>query len=252
MPFDRDYQMNQTGAVDCGAMDRINRGIQAHSAPLGVTFFQNTNAPDLYRAGAAAGLHGSWNRSQKTGYKVAYFPWDEVTQLPGDQIDLVSGWADAFSNWGRPVDVAVDPSGAILISDDQTGTIYKLTYSTTLPPPDQSVTGFTLIDAGSGAPVGGYDPIPAGATLNLATLPTQNVNIRANTSPATVGSVRFALDGNASYSTDNASPYVLPWTPLVGSHSVTATPFAGADASGIAGTAQTLSFKVIDRRKGKP
>jgi hypothetical protein len=45
MPFDRDYQMNQTGAVDCGTMDRINHGIQAHSAPLGLTFFQNTNAP---------------------------------------------------------------------------------------------------------------------------------------------------------------------------------------------------------------
>lgn len=47
------------------AMDRISRGIQAHSAPLGLTFFQNTNAPDLYRAGAAVGLHGSWNRSQR-------------------------------------------------------------------------------------------------------------------------------------------------------------------------------------------
>ena len=109
-------------------MDRINRGIQAHSAPLGLTFFQNTNAPDAYRAGAAVGLHGSWNRTQKTGYKVAFFPWDALTQLPGDQVDLVTGWADAFSSWGRPVDVAVDPAGAILISDDQAGAIYKLTY----------------------------------------------------------------------------------------------------------------------------
>jgi len=129
MPFDRDFQMNQSGAVDCAAMDRINRGIQAHSAPLGMTFFQDTDVPESYRAGAAVGLHGSWDRSQKTGYKVAYFPWDALTQLPGDQIDLVSGWADTFSSWGRPVDVAVDASGAILISDDQAGAIYKLTYS---------------------------------------------------------------------------------------------------------------------------
>jgi glucose/arabinose dehydrogenase len=129
MPFDRDFQMNQSGAVDCAAMDRINRGIQAHSAPLGMTFFQDTDVPESYRAGAAVGLHGSWDRSQKTGYKVAYFPWDVLTQLPGDEIDLVSGWADTFSSWGRPVDVAVDASGAILISDDQAGAIYKLTYS---------------------------------------------------------------------------------------------------------------------------
>ena len=77
-----------------------------------------------------------------------------------------------------------------------------------------------------------------------------------------MGSVRFALDGNASYSTDNAAPYALagdvngtdylPWTPAVGTHNVTATPVAGADASGTAGTAKTLSFKVTDKRKGKP
>jgi glucose/arabinose dehydrogenase len=129
MPFDRDYQTNGSGAVDCATMDRINRGFQAHAAPLGLTFFQATAAPDAYKQGAAIGLHGSWNRTQKTGYKVVYFPWDALTQLPGDQIDLVTGWADAFSNWGRPVDVAVDPAGAILVSDDQAGAIYKLTYS---------------------------------------------------------------------------------------------------------------------------
>ena len=260
MPFDRDYQTNQNGAVDCSTMDRINRGIQAHSAPLGVTFLQNTNAPDLYKPGAAAGFHGSWNRVQKTGYKVAYFPWDALTQLPGDQIDLVSGWADAFSNWGRPVDVAVDPDGAILISDDQAGAIYKLTYATT-PPPNQTVTSFTLIDADSDQAISGYDPIASGANLNLAVLPTRNLNIRANTSPGTVGSVRFGLDGNANYGTDNTAPYSLAgdtngdygaWTPAVGSYTVTATPYSAADAGGAAGTAASLSFKVTDKRRGKP
>jgi len=261
MPFDRDYQMNQNGAVDCAAMDRINRGIQAHSAPLGLTFFQNTNAPDTYRPGAAAALHGSWNRSQKTGYKVAYFAWDALTQLPGDQVDLVSGWADAFSSWGRPVDVAVDPSGAILISDDQAGAIYKLTY-VTAPPPGQSVASFSLINADDDSPIAGYDPIPDAATLNLATLPTRNLNIRANTNPASVGSVRFGLDGNASYGTDNAAPYALAgdsngtdylaWTPSVGSHTVTATPYSAVDAAGTEGAARTLSFTVTDKRKGKP
>jgi hypothetical protein len=242
-------------------MDRINRGIQAHSAPLGVTFLQNTNAPDLYKQGAAAGFHGSWNRVQKTGYKVAYFPWDALTQLPGDQIDLVSGWADAFSNWGRPVDVAVDQAGAILISDDQAGAIYKLTYATTPPPPNQSVTSFTLINADNDQSIPGYDPIASGANLNLAMLPTRNLNIRANTNPSPVGSVRFGLDTAANYGTDNTAPYALAgdtngnyvaWTPTVGSHTVTATPYTAADAGGTAGTAASLTFNVTDKRKGKP
>ena len=261
LPFDLDYQMNRLGTVDCGAMDRINRGIQAHSAPLGVTFFQNTNAPELYRQGAAVGLHGSWNRTQKTGYKVAYFPWDGITQLPGDQVDLVTGWADAFSSWGRPVDVAVDPAGAILISDDQAGAIYKLAYATTPPPPNQSVASFTLIDADTDQPIAGFDPIASGATINLATLPSRQLNIRANTSPATVGSVRFGFDGNANFRTDNGAPYslagddasgYLAWTPTVATHTVTATPYSAADAGGTAGTARTLSFKVTDKRRGKP
>jgi glucose/arabinose dehydrogenase len=263
MPFDLDYQMNRTGTVDCTTMDRIDRGIQAHSAPLGLTFFQNTAAPDLYKQGAAIGLHGSWNRTQKTGYKIAYFPWDALTQLPGDQVDLVSGWADAFSNWGRPVDVAVDPSGAILISDDQAGAIYKLTYGAAPPPPppNQTVASFTLINADNDQPIAGYDPIASGANINLATLATRNLNIRANTSPASVGSVRFRYDGTTAYSTDNASPYALggdtggnyvAWTPTVANHTLTATPYAGVDASGTAGTAKTLTFKVTDKRKGKP
>ena len=264
MPFDLDYDMNRTGAVNCAAMDRINRGIQAHSAPLGLKFFQNTTVPEPYREGAAVGLHGSWNRTQKTGYKVVFFPWDALTQLPGDQVDLVTGWADAFSSWGRPVDVAVDPAGAILISDDQASAIYKLTYSTTPPPPPpptQSVTSFTLINADSDQPIAGYESIADGANLNLAMLPTRNLNIRANTTPASVGSVRFALDENANFRTDNAAPYALggdngtdylPWTPSVANHSLTATPFSGADATGMAGVARTLSFKVIDKRRGKP
>ena len=99
----------------------------------------------------------------------------------------------------------------------------------------------------------GYDPLPSGATLDLAKLPTRNLNIRANTNPATVGSVRFALDGNSSYRTETAPPYALagdtsgdysPWTPSVGSHSVTATPYSGAGGAGTAGTALTIAFTV--------
>ena len=73
MPFDRDVQQNPDGTrLDCNTADRINKGIQAHSAPLGLTFLQGTNAPAAYRDGAVVPLHGSWNRSPH-GYKVVVF-----------------------------------------------------------------------------------------------------------------------------------------------------------------------------------
>jgi glucose/arabinose dehydrogenase len=142
MPFDRDVEMNPDGSqLDCATADRINKGIQAHSAPLGVIFLQATAAPTLYRDGAVVPLHGSWNRAAKTGYKVIHFPWDPSIQLPDAQIDLVYGWLIGGTNWGRPVDAAVAPDGGIYISDDQSGTIYKLTW--TAPPPPPSVAQFT-------------------------------------------------------------------------------------------------------------
>ncbi|MBN3948777.1 MAG: PQQ-dependent sugar dehydrogenase [Nostoc sp. NMS7] len=133
MPFDRDYQFNADGHVNCNAMDKIIRGIPAHSAPLGLTFLQNTKFPSLYSTGVLVGLHGSWNRQSKTGYNgytIAYFPWDNTTKIPGNQIDLVSGWTLPLTEkyWGRPVDTAVDQQGNLLISDDYSGTIYKLSY----------------------------------------------------------------------------------------------------------------------------
>ena len=130
MPFDRDVQMNPNGnRLDCNSADRIVKGIQAHSAPLGLSFLQQTAFPQAYRNGAVAAYHGSWNHSGKVGYKVAYFPWNPVTNLPGEEMELVTGFlSDNGSRWGRPVDAVVDQEGSLLISDDYSGTIYKLTY----------------------------------------------------------------------------------------------------------------------------
>ena len=130
---------------------------------------------------------------------------------------------------------------------------FSLTGS--LPPQPQVVTGLALINADTDQPISGFNPLPNGATLNLAKLPTRNLNIRANTSPALVGSVRFRLDTNSNYRTENTVPYALagdssgnfhPWTPSVGSHTVSATPYSGSNATGTAGTALTISFTVTD------
>ncbi|WP_207434101.1 T9SS type A sorting domain-containing protein [Sabulibacter ruber] len=130
LPFGPDYDLNRQNTVDCGTMDRISKGIAAHSAPLGFIFTQGTALPAPYNKGAILALHGSWNRTKKTGYKVIYFPWNEATQTPGPQVSLVDHILDqdSASAWARPVDVAVDLQGNLLISDDQSGTIFKLSY----------------------------------------------------------------------------------------------------------------------------
>jgi glucose/arabinose dehydrogenase len=123
IPYDRDYELNRDGrAADCATATPIDVGIQAHSAPLGLTFTAGTAAPDL---GAVIALHGSWNRSKPTGYKVIYFPWNGG---PGEQRDLATGWLDEASGraWGRPVDVAVDADGSLLVSDDEGGALIRL------------------------------------------------------------------------------------------------------------------------------
>jgi N-acetylneuraminic acid mutarotase len=117
-----------------------------------------------------------------------------------------------------------------------------------------SVVSLTLINADTDQPIAAYDPLPNGATLNLATLPTRNLNVRANVT-GTVGSVRFALDGNPNFRTENSSPFALAgdstgnyaaWTPALGQHTLIATPYALANANGSAGTAHQVQFTVVD------
>ena len=110
-------------------MDKISKGIQAHSAPLGLTFLHDTAFAAPYRAGATIALHGSWNRTVKTGAKVIYFGFDAATQKVGSQLDLVNGWIVGNSYWGRPVDTAVDAQGTMYISDDTGGAVYALNYN---------------------------------------------------------------------------------------------------------------------------
>lgn len=131
-----------------------------------------------------------------------------------------------------------------------------LTITATSPPlPNHvnAVVSFSLINADTGQPIAGFDPILNGAVLNLNALPTRNLNIRANTYEATVGSVRFNYDGNAPLN-DNGAPYTLAgdsggtylaFTPTVGVHVLTATPFHEANGAGLGGVPLTLRFTVI-------
>ena len=132
MPLDRDFDTNKNGAVNCGTMTKATKGIPAHSAPLGLTFLQRTRFPSYYRRGAMVALHGSWNRTAFRGGRIVYFPWDP-SQRPGPQYPFVSGWLNGNHYWGRPVDTAVDSTGALLISDDYSGTVYQLWQTGMIP-----------------------------------------------------------------------------------------------------------------------
>ena len=126
-----------------------------------------------------------------------------------------------------------------------------MTPTPTPTPAGQFVSSFTLINADSDQPI---QTLANGATLNLATLPTRNLNVRANTSPATVGSVVFVLSGAQTRNqTETNAPYALfgdnsghynPWTPALGSYTLKATPFTGSGGTGTAGTALTITFSV--------
>ncbi|HEX4933990.1 MAG TPA: PQQ-dependent sugar dehydrogenase, partial [Gemmatimonadaceae bacterium] len=103
-------------------------GLQAHSAPLGIAFLDRaTTFPPEYRGDALVAYHGSWNRDVPTGAKVVRLK--VANGRPVAVEDFLVGWQDERGRrWGRPVDVVVARDGAVLVSDDQTGIIYRVTH----------------------------------------------------------------------------------------------------------------------------
>ncbi|TBL73938.1 PQQ-dependent sugar dehydrogenase [Paenibacillus thalictri] len=101
--------------------------MQAHSAPLGVQFYSGTQFPAAYQGRLFITFHGSWNRSERTGYKVVSVPFQNG-EPSGQPEDFLTGWLTGSGAWGRPVGVLRTPDGALLISDDQGGVIYRVSY----------------------------------------------------------------------------------------------------------------------------
>src|ERR1700722_19656071 len=102
--------------------------IQAHSASLGLTFYDRSAFPAEYRGDGFAAEHGSWNRSKRTGYKVIRIRLKDGVPT-GEYEDFVTGFVIGDSEvWGRPVGVAVSHDGALLVSEDGNGTIWRITH----------------------------------------------------------------------------------------------------------------------------
>lgn len=127
MSFDNDVETNPDGERFNCQIDAtpITKGLQAHTAPLGLSFWAGEHGGPLDTLVVA--LHGSWNRDVLAGYKVISYPYRGGSL--GSEQDLVSGWVtDARSGeyWGRPVDAVPLDDDSLLISDDYSGTIYRL------------------------------------------------------------------------------------------------------------------------------
>jgi glucose/arabinose dehydrogenase len=105
--------------------------LPAHAAALGITFYTGTQFPERYRNGGFVALHGSWNRSVASGYKVVFFPM--MNGKPGPIEDFLTGFLasdgskdSSIDQWGRPVGVTVARDGSLLVSDDTGNRIWKI------------------------------------------------------------------------------------------------------------------------------
>lgn len=103
--------------------------LSSHVAPLGLAFYTGDKLPSSHRGGAFIGEHGSWNRPQLNGYKVVYVPFAEGHPNGAAQ-DVVTGFlSEDEKSRGRPVGLAVDKSGALLIAYDVGNTVWRVTAS---------------------------------------------------------------------------------------------------------------------------
>jgi len=100
--------------------------IQPHSAPLSIVFYENAQFPAEYRGDAFITLHGSWNRANRTGYKVVRMRMHDGKPT-GEYIDFMTGFvSDDQHVWGRPVGVTVSHDGALIVSDDGNGALWRV------------------------------------------------------------------------------------------------------------------------------
>jgi glucose/arabinose dehydrogenase len=114
------------GKQPCSNFTAPAMNLTPHGATLGMRFYTGSMFPPEYRNQIFIAEHGSWNRTIPIGYRVM------VARLDGNKVvkyePFAEGWLQNGSAWGRPDDVLVMPDGSLLVSDDQAGAIYRITY----------------------------------------------------------------------------------------------------------------------------
>ncbi len=98
-----------------------------HVAPLGIAFYDNDIFPKKYKNSIFVALHGSWNRTKKSGYTVVFVKLDDDGNYLYQE-DFISGWLSNESAWGRPVSPYITKDGSMLLSDDKYNVIYRVSY----------------------------------------------------------------------------------------------------------------------------
>ena len=203
------------------------------------------------------GVLYAWNTN--VAYNASKMPWPTARQN-----NLRNGWYKRTSTVVQPTATTAPPTATVVAP---TATVVAPTATVVAPTSTPVTSGpsiakLTLINADTNAPMAGYDPLLNNTTLTLSALPTRNLNIRAHTNPATVGSVKFVLNG-ATFRIENMAPYALAgdgnngtdyyaWTPTVGTHTLTVTPYSGSSASGTAGMPYTITFVVQETSGSVP
>ncbi|HYF10148.1 MAG TPA: PQQ-dependent sugar dehydrogenase [Candidatus Paceibacterota bacterium] len=128
---DTDFDKKQYVRDPCADSTPPHIPLQAHSAALGLAFIPEEGWPEEMMSDLLIAYHGSWNRSEPTGYKVVRFNLDQTTRRAlGGPIDFLTGFTppggDKDDALGRPVGLLIEPGGTVYVSDDRAGAIYKV------------------------------------------------------------------------------------------------------------------------------
>ena len=110
----------------CADYEPPARRLGPHVAAIGMRFYDGAMFPERYRGQIFIAEHGSWDRSEKIGYRVTLVTHDGERGLTYEP--FAEGWLKGQSAWGRPADVAVLPDGSLLVSDDSADAIYRIAY----------------------------------------------------------------------------------------------------------------------------
>jgi glucose/arabinose dehydrogenase len=120
--FDKDF--GRKDASVCKAALPAFATVTAHSAPLGINFYTGKAFPAGYQGMLFSALHGSWNRSERSGDKVVM-----IDPQSGKVTDFLTGFLDGQTSLGRPAGVVSAADGSLMVTDDQTGTVFRVSYA---------------------------------------------------------------------------------------------------------------------------
>lgn len=131
---------------------------QAHSANLGFKFYTGKQFPGEYQGNAFVAQHGSWNRSQPVGYQLMRVVFDEQHKPKSTEV-FIDGWLNDGAAWGRPTDVLQLNDGSLLVSDDYSGVIYRVSYGQSAVvaspvPANSKITGLVMPESAVAHPDG--------------------------------------------------------------------------------------------------